>query len=78
MARYVRHPAIANGRIIKYNKENVTFFYEDNEKNKIIIKKSVFDFIQSLIQHTPPKQFKMIRYYGAYSRNQKRNYLSRL
>jgi len=78
IGRYVRHPAIANGRIIKYNKENVTFFYKDNEKNKIIIKKSVFDFIQSLIQHTPPKQFKMIRYYGAYSRNQKRNYLSRL
>lgn len=78
MSRYVRHPAIANGRIIRHNKKNVTFFYRDNNKNKIIVKKPVLEFINSLIQHIPPNQFKMIRYYGAYSRNQRRSYLSSL
>lgn len=75
IARYVRHPAIANGRIMKYDKGNVEFFYLDNNKNKVIVKKTVFDFISSLIQHIPPRQFKMIRYYGIYSRNQRRKYL---
>jgi len=30
--------------------------------------------ITSIIRHMPKKNFKMIRYYGSYSRNQKRNY----
>jgi len=38
-------------------------------------KKSVYDFISSLIQHIPPKQFRMMRHYGAYSRNQRRKYM---
>ena len=66
--RYVRHPAIANGRIIAYNKISVTFFYKDNLERKIIITRTVHDFISSLIQHIPPKQFKIVRYYGSYSR----------
>ena len=74
MGRYVRHPAIANGRIIHYNKKKITFFYRDNQDGEIIITKSITDFIASLIQHIPPKQFKMIRYYGVYSRNQKKRY----
>lgn len=74
IGRYVRHPAIANGRILKCNKWSITFFYRDNHKDKIIVKKPVLDFISSLIQHIPPEQFKMIRYYGAYSRNLRKKY----
>ena len=77
IGRYVRHPVIANGRIIRYNKKNVTFFYSDNNKNKVIVKKSVLDFISLLIQHIPPNQFKMTRHYGAYSRNQRIKYLNK-
>jgi len=66
--RYVRHPAIANGRIIMYDKKRVTFFYKDNLARKIIITRTVDDFISSLIQHIPPKHFKIVRYYGAYCR----------
>jgi hypothetical protein len=75
IGRYVRHPAIANGRIIGYDKKRIVFFYRDNQRNEIIVKKSVNNFITSLIQHIPPPQFKIVRYYGAYSRNQRRNYL---
>lgn len=67
IGRYVRHPPIANGRIMKCNKGSITFFYRNNRKDKIIVKKSLLDFISSIIQHIPPEQFKMIRYYGVYS-----------
>lgn len=70
--RYVRHPAIANGRIINYNQNYITFFYKDDQGRKTVISKTVNDFISSLIQHIPPKQFKIVRYYGWYSRK-KRN-----
>lgn len=73
-ARYVRHPAIANGRIIDYNKKGVTFYYKDEEDNEIFVTKPINNFITSLIQHIPKKQFKMIRYYGIYSRNKKINH----
>ncbi|MDP3698205.1 MAG: transposase [Nanoarchaeota archaeon] len=72
VGRYVRHPAIANSRIIVYDKNNITFFYKDNQSKKIVITKSVDDFISSLVQHIPPKQFKIIRYYGVYCRNKRR------
>jgi hypothetical protein len=38
-----------------------------NDK-RIILKKPVASFISCLIQHIPPSQFKIIRYYGAYAR----------
>ena len=73
--RYLRHPAIANSRIIKYKNNKITFFYKENN-NKVIVTKSINNFITSLIQHIPPKQFKVIRYYGAYCRNQRRKHTS--
>lgn len=72
IGRYVRHPAIANSRIIAYNKEAVKFCYEDNKKAihyKIML---VNDFISAIIQHVPEKNQKLARYYGAYSRRRKK------
>jgi len=37
---------------------------------------SIESFIKKLIQHVPPKNFKMIRYYGLYSRRTKKRLLS--
>lgn len=51
IARYVRHPAIANGRIIECDKGNIKFFYRDNDKRIIIVKKPILDFIGLLIKH---------------------------
>jgi hypothetical protein len=72
IARYVRHPALANGRIVYYNKKEVTFYYKDDEDKEIYITKPATDFMSSLIQHIPPTNFKMIRHYGTCSRNQKK------
>jgi hypothetical protein len=68
IGRYVRHPAIANSRIITYNGEAVKFFYKDHDGNvhyKIML---VYDFMLAIIQHIPEKNQKLIRGYGAYSR----------
>jgi len=68
IGRYVRHPAIANSRIIAYNGEAVKFYYEDNKEkihNKIML---VHDFISAIIQHIPEKHERLVRYYGCYSR----------
>lgn len=76
LGRYVRHPAIANSRIDWFDKINlkVGFHYETHEQQKIDVVMSTDDFISALIQHIPEPQFKMIRYYGAYARHQRRNY----
>ena len=68
IGRYLRHPAIANSRIDRYNGDVVRFFYEDHE-GKIIRKvMKVFDFISAIIQHIPDKHFRLVRYYGACAR----------
>jgi len=72
IGRYVRHPAIANSRIIDYNGLGVTFYYEDHSGNKNFKTMSVFDFILAIIQHIPDKHFRLIRYYGAYARKKKK------
>ncbi|MEA2036483.1 MAG: transposase [Nanoarchaeota archaeon] len=71
IGRYVRHPAIANGRIRFYDKNVITFYFKDNQDKMFLINKSIDNFITSLVQHIPKKQFKMIRYYGDYARNKK-------
>ena len=68
IGRYIRHPAIANSRIDRYNGEVVRFFYEDHEGKAIRKVMNVFDFISAIIQHIPEKHFRLVRYYGACAR----------
>lgn len=72
LGRYVRHPAIANSRIDFFTGSHVGFHYLDHEKIKQDVIMTTEKFISSLIQHIPEKQFKMIRYYGAYARRSKK------
>jgi len=74
VGRYVRHPAVANSRIFYFDGKIVKFFYTNNEDIQINVSMTIEHFITSLIQHIPPPQFKMIRYYGAYARRTKRKY----
>lgn len=72
LGRYVRHPAIANSRIVAYNKEAVRFYYEDHQGKihyKIML---VHELVSAIIQHIPEKNQKLARYYGAYSRRKKK------
>ena len=74
VGRYVRHPAIANSRIYYFDGHIVKFFYINGDEQKVNVTMTSNKFITSLIQHIPPPQFKMIRYYGAYARRVKGKY----
>jgi hypothetical protein len=61
-----------SSRIIFYDGNNVTFYYQRHEDNLRIQETiSAFDFIKRLIIHIPDAEFKMIRYYGIYSKKHK-------
>lgn len=70
VGRYVRHPAIANRRITFFNGKEVYFYYDD-EGEIVNVFMTAEEFITALIQHIPPANFKMVRYYLAYSRRRK-------
>ena len=70
IGRYLGRPVIALKRIDSYDGENVTLHYNRHEDNAYIRRTlPAIDFIRLLIQHIPEKHFKMIRYYGLYSRH---------
>lgn len=76
IARYIRHPAISDRRIMDYNNNNITILCKDAKtKIKYNIHLSADEFITRLIQHLPPKHFKLIHYFGLYSRI---NYMPRI
>lgn len=69
VARYGSRPAIGENRILNYDGENVTYFYNDHKDDSYHeVTVSAFHFITLIIQHLFPKQFKSIRYYGFYNK----------
>jgi uncharacterized Zn finger protein (UPF0148 family) len=74
VARYIRHPAVSNTRLYRYNGKSVIFWYKNHEDKRLFVTMEVEEFITALIQHIPDRNFKMIRYYGAYGRRIKKRY----
>lgn len=67
VCRYVARPVMAESRIIDYDGEYVTFWYQRHEDDLIIIEKiHAYEFISRIIIHIPDYNFKQIRFYGAY------------
>ena len=67
VTRYCGKSPISENRIIKYEDNKVTFYYnahEDDSYHEVTV--SAFDFIKILLRHIIPKNFKIIRYYGFY------------
>lgn len=72
VVRYTGRPAMAQSRIIDYDGEYVTFWYDRHEDDKRVTEKiHVFDFIKRLIIHIPDEHFKVVRYYGIYAKSHK-------
>ena len=68
VVRYTSRPAMAQSRILNYDGEYVTFYYERHEDNQRVEETiHVFDFIKKLIVHIPNEHFKVVRYYGLYA-----------
>jgi hypothetical protein len=67
IGRYIRHPAIADKRIMSYDGESVRFYYKGPSGQQRVREMPVLAFIHGVVRHIPPRQFKMIRYYGLYA-----------
>lgn len=68
--RYAGRPAMAESRIINYDKESktVSWFYNDHKDGKRYeVTDNAIDFINKLIIHILDYHFLMTRYYGFYS-----------
>ena len=74
IGRYIRHPAVAESRIISYDGKDVIFWYKDDDNIVHYVTMGVDEFIHAVIDHIPDKQFKTIRHYGVYSRGIKRKF----
>ncbi len=77
IARYVRHPAIAQSRIINFDGEQITFIckeHEDKPERKVVM--PVQQFLSALVQHIPPKGFQMVKHLGLYANKSRRKYAS--
>ena len=65
LARYIKHPAIAESKLRHYDGHEVTFKYLDRtSKTYRNFKLTAEEFIGRFIQHIPDTGFRMIRYYG--------------
>jgi hypothetical protein len=82
LVKYVASPPIALSRITGYDGYDVSYWYREHPTDrKVEIRVSAFEFINLMIQHIPPKGFKMIRHYGLYGRakvSQVREVLARI
>ena len=68
VSRYMGRPVIGNRRILAYDGEFVTWYYDPHDAvERVTVKEHAVNFLKKLIIHIPPKQFKMIRYYGLYA-----------
>jgi hypothetical protein len=69
IGRYVKHPPIAESRIMNFDEDQVTYWYVDSEtKIRKTVTMDKFEFIRLLLSHIPEKNFKIVRYVGIYSR----------
>ncbi len=70
--RYSGKPAMAQSRILNYDGEYVTFWYDRHEDGKRVEETiHAYDFIKRLIIHIYDKYFNVVRYYGLYSKKHK-------
>jgi len=77
IARYVRHPAIAQSRIVSFDGKTVVFSCEkDDRKGKRLVEMTVQDFLRALVQHIPPKGFQLIKHLGIYANRSRQKYAS--
>lgn len=72
VTRYCSRPVIAESRILNYDGQNVTWFYSDHKHEQYHqITESAFSFITKILRHLLPSNFKSIRYFGFYNKNDK-------
>lgn len=72
VCRYCGRLPISENRILKYENNMVTFYYNDHEDDSYHeVTVPAKEFILMLLRHIPPKNYKMIRYNGFYRKKPK-------
>jgi hypothetical protein len=65
LAKYVVSPPISRRRIDRYDGHRVTYHYRSHKSERVEQERvDVYTFIGRMVQHTFPKGFQRIRYYG--------------
>ncbi len=74
VGRYSNRPAMAECRIVDYDDETVTFWYDEKEKLEHYTKRDrkqtslpIKEFITRILRHIPDKGFRMIEWFGLYA-----------
>lgn len=74
IGRYSKRACLSEYKITKIEGENISFKYKDNKTkdsdNKPVepeMELNYRDFFPRLLQHVPPKYFRIVRYYAMYS-----------
>jgi hypothetical protein len=68
VARYTKRPPIAEGSIVGYDGESVSFTFVDHKSQKReCLTLSAEEFIKLLIRHIPDTNFRVVRYYGVFA-----------
>lgn len=72
---YLARPAIAEYRVVSYDHHKVHYWYEDHRTGKRVdVVSPVMKFIYDLVQHIPPKHFRMVGRYSLYSRGKTKSH----
>ena len=73
LAPYIFRVALSNNRIVSLRDDRVTFRYRDGKTKQICsCTLPVLTFMSRFLQHILPKGFVKVRYYGLFSRRQRR------
>ncbi len=74
IGRYSKRACLSEYKITKMEGENISFRHKDyktkdsnNKPVELEINLNYRDFFPRLLQHVPPKYFRVVRYYGLYS-----------
>ena len=79
VAKYVVSPPIAVRRIDRYDGERVTYHDRSHRPDRMEYETVPVDtFIGRMVQHTMPKGFKRIRYYGVQAALHQKSLLHRI
>ena len=77
IARYVRHPAIAQSRIQSFDGKTVVFSCKKHEDREArLITMGVQEFLTALVRHIPPKGYQLVKHVGLYANKSRKRYAS--
>lgn len=80
MMRYAARPAMAESRLISYEKKSrtVSWYYNDHKtEERIDVPEPAIELLKKMIIHIPDEGFRCVRYYGFYN-NKKKKKLDRI